>query len=44
MAVPLISYKYDPETSKADYDGYYEVIRTYRWTKLFESNYAIAAR
>jgi hypothetical protein len=43
MAVLLISYKYNPETSKADYDGFYEAIRTYRWTKLSESNYAIAA-
>jgi hypothetical protein len=43
MAVLLITYKYNPETSKADYDGFYEVIRTYRWTKLSESNYAIAA-
>ena len=41
MAVLLISYKYNPETSKADCDGFYGVIRSYRWTKLSESNYAI---
>lgn len=43
MAVLLISYKYNPETSKADYDGFYEVIRSYRWAKLSASNYAINA-
>ena len=43
MAVLLISYKYNLQTSKADYDGFYEVIRSYRWTKLSESNYAINA-
>src|SRR5918912_1393619 len=43
MAVLLISYTYNPETSKADYAGFYEVIRSYRWTKLSESNYAINA-
>jgi hypothetical protein len=43
MAVLLISYKYNPETSKADYDGFYAVIRSYRWAKLSASNYAINA-
>ena len=43
MAVLLISYKHGPKTSKADYDGFQEVIRSYRWVKLSESNYAITA-
>jgi hypothetical protein len=43
MAVLLITYKHNPATSKADYDGFQEVIRNYEWVKLSESNYAITA-
>ena len=43
MAVLLISYKSNPERSKADYNGFYAVIRSYQWAKLSESNYAINA-
>jgi hypothetical protein len=43
MAVLLITYKHNPATSKADYAGFQEVIRSYRWVKLSESNYAITA-
>jgi hypothetical protein len=43
MAVLLITYKYNPETSKADHKGFYEVIRSFRWVKLSEFNYAITA-
>ena len=41
MAVLLITHKYNPETSKTNYDGFYGVVRSYRWAKLSESNYAI---
>ena len=34
MAVLLITYKYNPKTSKADYDGFNQVISSYRWVKL----------
>jgi hypothetical protein len=44
MAVLLITYKHNPATSKADYDGFLQSIRSYhRWVKLSESNYAITA-
>ena len=43
MAVLLITYKYNPKTSKADYDGFNQVISSYRWVKLSESDYAITA-
>ena len=43
MAVLLITYKYDQKTSKADFDGFLQVIGSYRWVKLSESNYAITA-
>jgi hypothetical protein len=43
MAVLLITYKHNPPPSKADCDGFYEVITSYRWVKLSESNYAITA-
>ena len=43
MAVLLISYRYNPETSRADCEGFFGVIRSYRWTKLSESNYAVNA-
>jgi hypothetical protein len=43
MAVLLITYKHNPKTSKAAHKGFYEVIGSYRWVKLAESNYAITA-
>ena len=41
MAVLLITYKSNPQTSKADYDGFYNVIRSYQWGRVSESNWAI---
>jgi hypothetical protein len=41
MAVLLIIHKYNPQTSKADYDGFYKVIRSYHWGRVSESNWAI---
>ena len=43
MPILLITYTYNRDTSKADYDGLYAVIRSYRWTRLSESNWAIIA-
>jgi hypothetical protein len=43
MAVLLITDKYDAERSKADPKAFYEVIRSYWWVMLSESNYAITA-
>jgi hypothetical protein len=43
MAVLLITYKYDAERSKADHKAFYELMRSYRWVKLSEFNYAITA-
>jgi hypothetical protein len=43
MAVLLITYKYNPDRSKADHKGFYKVIRSFRWVKLSEFNYAITA-
>lgn len=43
MAVLLITYKHDPKSSKADCDGFLQVIESYRWVKLSGSNYAITA-
>ena len=33
MAVLLITYKYNPKTSQADYERFNQVIRNYRWVK-----------
>jgi hypothetical protein len=41
MAILLITYKYNPQTSKADYDGFYKVITSYRCRRLSESNWTI---
>ena len=41
MAVFHITYKYHPQTSNADYDGFYEVIISYKWARLSDSNWAI---
>lgn len=43
MAVLHITYKHDPQTSKADYDGFYKVITSYQWARLSDSNWAINA-
>ena len=43
MAVLLITYKSNPKTSKTHYDGFTQVISSYRWVKLSESDYAITA-
>jgi hypothetical protein len=43
MAVLLITYKYDAERSKADHKAFHEVITSYLWVKLSESNYAMTA-
>ena len=43
MSVLLITYKRNPETSKADFDSFYTVITSYRWARLSESNWAINA-
>ena len=41
MAVLHITYKYNPETSEADYDGFYKVITSYGWARLSQSNWTI---
>jgi hypothetical protein len=41
MAVLHITYKYNPEMSKADYDGFYKVVTSYRWARLSQSNWTI---
>ena len=41
MAVLHITYKHNPQTSKADYDGFYKVIISYPWARLSDSNWAI---
>ena len=43
MAVLHITYKYDPERSKADYDRFCRVIKSYPWTRLSESNWVISS-
>ena len=40
MAVLHITYK-RPETSKADYEGFYKAINSYRYIRLSESNWAV---
>jgi hypothetical protein len=42
MAVLLITYKCNAETSKAD-KAFYKVLRSYQWVKQYGSNYAITA-
>ena len=42
MAVLLITYKCNPETSKAD-EAFYKALGSYGWVKLYGSNYAITA-
>lgn len=41
MAVLHITYKYNREASKPGYDGFYEVITSYRCRRLSESNWTI---
>ena len=43
MAVLHITYKYNRETSKADHDGFYNVITSYGWARLSESIWTITA-
>src|SRR5687768_3747849 len=43
MAVLHITYKHDPQISKADYDGFYKVITSYQWRRLSDSNWTIDA-
>jgi hypothetical protein len=43
MAVLLITYKHDPQMSKANYHSFYQVITSYRWARLSDSNWAITA-
>ena len=40
MAVLHITYK-RPETSKADCEGFYKAINSYRYIRLSESNWAV---
>ena len=38
----ILTYDLNKEKSKADYDGFYEVIKSYpSWARLSESSYAI---
>ena len=41
MAILHITYKYNPQTSRADHDGFYQVITSYRWARLSDSIWAI---
>ena len=41
MPVLHITYKYNPETSEADYDGFYNVITSYGWARLSQSTWTI---
>ena len=41
MAVLHITYKPNLETSKADYDGFYKAITSYRYMRLSESHWTI---
>src|SRR5688572_36719 len=41
MTVLHITYKYNPETSEADYAGFYKVITSYGWARLSQSNWTI---
>jgi hypothetical protein len=43
MAVLHITYKHDPQTSTANFYGFYQVITSYRWTRLSNWNWAISA-
>ena len=43
MAVFHITYKYHPQTSNADYDGFYKVIVSYKWARLSDSNWVLNA-
>ena len=43
MAVLHITYKHNPQTSRADYDGFYQVITSYRWARVSNSIWAITA-
>jgi hypothetical protein len=36
-----ITFKPDPQTSKANYDEFYKVITSYRWVRLSESHWTI---
>ena len=41
MAVLHITYRYNGETSKPDYDGFYKVITSYHYRRLSQSNWTI---
>ena len=41
MVVLHITYKYNREKSKADHEGFYKVITSYRWARLSDSNWTI---
>lgn len=41
MAVLHITYKQDPQTSKADYQSICTVLKSYHYLRLSESNWAI---
>jgi hypothetical protein len=41
MAVLLITHKYNPQMSKADFEGFYDVIRSYHWGRVSDSSWAI---
>ena len=41
MAVLRITYKHDPRTSKADYDGFYKVIINYRSRRVLNWDWTI---
>ena len=43
MAILHITYKHNPQTSRADYDGFYRVITSYRWARLSDSIWTITA-
>ena len=43
MAVLHITYKHNPQTSTANFCGFYQVITSYRWARLSDSNWAISA-
>ena len=43
MAVLHIAYKHNPQTSRADYDGFYRVITSYHWARLSDSIWTITA-
>jgi hypothetical protein len=43
MAVLHITHKHNPQTSRGNFYGFYQVITSYRWARLSDSNWAITA-